>query len=173
MNIVSASLLAALLLTLNGCGEKASNSKTGAVTPAVQVAPVTQMKESKPENVFAKLQAKAEAGDAVAQNNLGWIYTNGHGTPQDYKEAAKWFRLSAAQGNTNAQLALGRMYRSGQGVTQDNVQAQMWLNLAAAKGNNEAQQVRDIAVSHMTPDQIAKAKKMAQDCESSQFKNCG
>lgn len=173
MNIVTVSFLAALLLALGSCGEKAADNKSAAPTPPVQAPPAAQVAEPKSENVFAKLQKDAEAGSADAQNNLGWLYTNGHGAAQDYKEAIKWFRLSAAQGNTNAQLALGRMFRSGQGVTQDNVRAQMWLNLAADKGNSEAQQVRDIAVKHMTPAQIAEAKKMAAECEGSRFRNCG
>lgn len=171
MNILSFSLLAALLLTLDGCGEKASGNKTEAKTEAVTPAALTKV--SKPEEKFAKLRKEAEAGNADAQNNLGWIYSNGHGATQDYQEAAKWFRLAAAQGNANAQLTLGKMYRSGQGVAQDYVRAQMWLTLAAAKGNSEAQQVLDIAAKHMTPAQIAEAKKMAQDCESSNYNKCG
>ena len=34
-------------------------------------------------------------GDAAAQYNLGVLYANGQGVPQDHAEAAKWFRLSA------------------------------------------------------------------------------
>ena len=40
----------------------------------------------------------AEAGDEVAQYNLGIMYENGEGVPQDYKEAVKWYRLAAEQG---------------------------------------------------------------------------
>ena len=29
----------------------------------------------------------AEQGDALAQSNLGFMYQQGHGVPQDYKEA--------------------------------------------------------------------------------------
>ena len=169
MNTLSISLLAALLLTLNGCGEKASGNKTETTTAT----PATLAKVSKPEEKFMKLQKEAEAGNVDAQNNLGWIYSNGHGATKDYQEAAKWYRLAAAQGNASAQLALGRMYGSGQGVTQDPVRAQMWFSLAAAKGDSGAQQVRDIAAKHMTPAQISEAKKMAQDCESSNFNKCG
>ena len=164
MNILSVSLLAALLLTLNGCGEKAS---TEASPPAMAV------NKSKVEDTFSKVQKEAEAGNADAQNNLGWIYSNGHGAPKDDQAAMKWFRLAAAQGNANSQLALGKIYRGGQGVAQDNVRALMWFNLAADKGNADAQQVRALAVGHMTPAQIAEAKKMAIDCESSHFSNCG
>ena len=45
-----------------------------------------------------------------AQYNLGVMYDNGEGVPQDYKEAVKWYRLAAEQGNANAQTNLGNMY---------------------------------------------------------------
>ena len=38
----------------------------------------------------------AEQGDADAQLNLGIMYFNGEGVPQDYVQAHKWFNLAAA-----------------------------------------------------------------------------
>ena len=38
----------------------------------------------------------AEQGNADAQDNLGVMYANGKGVPQDYKIAVKWFKLPAA-----------------------------------------------------------------------------
>jgi TPR repeat protein len=40
----------------------------------------------------------AEQRDASAQYNLGVMYENGQGVPQDYKTAVKWYRLAAEQG---------------------------------------------------------------------------
>ena len=40
----------------------------------------------------------AEQGDAAAQYNLGLMYANGRGVPQDYVEAHKWLNLAATQG---------------------------------------------------------------------------
>ena len=34
------------------------------------------------------------------------MYHEGQGVPQDYKEATKYFRLSAEQGNADAQMVL-------------------------------------------------------------------
>ena len=45
-----------------------------------------------------ELHSRAEQGNAAAQYNLGVMYDNGEGVPQDYAEAAKWYRLAAEQG---------------------------------------------------------------------------
>ena len=37
----------------------------------------------------------AEQGYAPAQHNLGVMYDNGQGVPQDYKEAVRWYLKSA------------------------------------------------------------------------------
>ena len=76
---------------------------------------------------------RAELGSEVAQVNLGFMYYNGQGVPQDDGEAAKWYRLAAEQGNANAQSNLASMYYIGQGVPQDYVQAYMWVDLAASR----------------------------------------
>ena len=53
-----------------------------------------------------------------AQYNLGVMYENGQGVPQDYKTAVKWYRLAAEQGDAGAQFNLGvRTARTG--VPQD------------------------------------------------------
>ena len=61
----------------------------------------------------------AEQGDADAQHNLGFMYGEGRGVPQDYKEAVHWYRRAAAQGHAEAQAKLGQMYGAGWGVPQD------------------------------------------------------
>ena len=40
----------------------------------------------------------AKQGDASAQYNLGVMYGNGQGVPQDYKAALEWYTLAAEQG---------------------------------------------------------------------------
>ena len=67
--------------------------------------------------------SRLQQGDAQAQNNLGVMYENGRGVPQDYDEAVKWYRLAAAQGDADAQNNLGVMYENGRGVPQDNEEA--------------------------------------------------
>ena len=58
----------------------------------------------------------ANQGDSLAQVALGSMYDAGLGTPQNYKEATRWYRLAAEQGNVNAQGFLAFMYYRGRGV---------------------------------------------------------
>lgn len=57
-------------------------------------------------------------------------YAQGEGVPQDYREAAKWYRAAAEQGDTNAQYFLGEMYANGRGVSRDRREAMKWLDMA-------------------------------------------
>ena len=81
----------------------------------------------------------AEEGNAVAQNNLGLMYHNGWGVPQDYKEAVYWYRLAVEQGYAIAQYNLGLMYEKGKGVPQDDKEAAQLYRLAAEQGDVDAQ----------------------------------
>ena len=67
------------------------------------------------------------------------MYDYGQGVAQDYKEALKWYRLSAEQGDALAQFNLGWMYYEGQGVPQDNKEAVKWWRLSAEQRNERAQ----------------------------------
>ena len=42
---------------------------------------------------------------------------------KEYKEAARWFKLTADQGDADGQANLGMMYRDGRGVPQDDAEA--------------------------------------------------
>ena len=44
----------------------------------------------------------ADQGYAIAQYNLGVMYADGRGVPQDYVAAHMWANLAAAQGEENA-----------------------------------------------------------------------
>ncbi len=105
----------------------------------------------------------AEQGDAVAQYNLGAMYDEGLGVPQDSVQAVKWYRKAAEQGHASAQYSLGAMYAQGHGVTQDYVQAHTWFNLAGAQGEKVAVTSRDRVAKRMTPGQIAKAERLARE----------
>ena len=61
-------------------------------------------------NAHKLLSPLAEEGDALAQLFFGVMHEQGQGVPQDYREAAKWYQLSAEQGHACAQIILGHMF---------------------------------------------------------------
>ena len=63
-------------------------------------------------------------GHLEAQLNLGFMYNQGLGVPQDNIEAAKWYRQAAEQGLAEAQAELGTLYFHGLGVPQDFFEAE-------------------------------------------------
>ena len=115
------------------------------------------------EGSFAETKAKAEAGDAEAQIDLGVMYEYGEGVEQDFKEAVKWYRKAAEQGDVNAQYNLGSRYYIGEGVPQDYVTAYAWYNIAAAKGDAQAVTWKDNIAKQLTPAQIAKAEELVKE----------
>lgn len=61
---------------------------------------------------FRLVQPLADAGERGARNAIGVMCFEGHGVPQDYGEAVKWFRRAVDQGNANArQLEPARFTR--------------------------------------------------------------
>ena len=48
---------------------------------------------------------------------MGLAFFTGHKVPQNYSEAAKWYRKAAKQGHREAQLFLARPTRQGQALT--------------------------------------------------------
>jgi hypothetical protein len=78
-------------------------------------------------------------GNASAQNQLGQMYANGRGVPQDLTTARKWYEKAAAQGHAWAQNQLGQLSADGLGVQQDYKKARYWWEQAAAQGVSQAQ----------------------------------
>jgi uncharacterized protein len=77
------------------------------------------------------LKAKAEAGDAKAQLQLGAAYEDGNGVHQNDEQAVNWYRKAAEQGDAEAQNDLGIMYSLGRGVEKSKVEATKWYKRAA------------------------------------------
>jgi len=88
-----------------------------------------------------KLFQQAEAGDMDAQYNLGIMYYNGEGAPQDFGQAMNWFHLAAQQGDADAQFNLGLMIGRGEGVKKDPKISLQWFQKAAEQGHAEAKDI--------------------------------
>ena len=110
-----------------------------------------------------QLLEEAEGGDALAQHQLGMIYSFGQGVPNDEKEAMKWYRKAADQGYVMAQHSIGYAYRTGLGVLKDYVTAYAWYSLSAFNGNEKGQENRDRLAKEMTPEQIAEAQELSKE----------
>lgn len=104
----------------------------------------------------------AERGNPSAQAHLGFMFETGRGVPQNYTEAALWYRRAAEQGNSFAQYSLGLLYDRGHGVPRNIVEASKWLNLAAAGAPARAREarvrIRDAVTQKMTRGEIAQAR---------------
>ena len=87
----------------------------------------------------ARNRKAAEQGNAYAQSNLGVMYENGQGAPQDYATYVTWYIKAVEQGDADAQYNLGFMYENGQGVPQDYATAVKWYTKAAEQGDAVAQ----------------------------------
>lgn len=81
----------------------------------------------------------AEQGYALAQANLGSMYFDGQGVPQDFQEALKWYRKAADQGLASAQFNLGVLYEQHRRAPQDVQEALLWYQKAASQGYAAAQ----------------------------------
>ena len=147
-----------------------------ALSLAVLSSPVQAQDEPPPAQVeetvdvlFTRgIQRRAEQGEAEAQTNLGALHLVGSGVPQDYVEAAAWFRKAAEQGHAGAANLLGERYDLGEGVPQDDVEAHMWLNLAASGSTVSSLRAmfvtaRDRVAERMTPADLSEAQRRARE----------
>ncbi|MFP6810966.1 MAG: tetratricopeptide repeat protein, partial [Pseudohongiellaceae bacterium] len=114
----------------------------------------------------------AGQGSASGQSNLGSMYANGEGVPENDAEAVKWYRLAAEQGYAHAQSNLGSMYDNGRGVPQNNVRAYIWYSVAAAQGHEIATTNRNIISERLTPEQLARGQEIATRCFESDYQDC-
>ena len=82
---------------------------------------------------------RANAGDSIAQYEMGLRYADGEGVPQNYQDAMAWFAKAAENGNSKAQWKLGLGYMKGIGVPHDERKAVVWFKRAANQGDVRAQ----------------------------------
>jgi TPR repeat protein len=83
----------------------------------------------------------AASGNADAAEQIGLLYLNGQGVPQDDDQAQTWFLKAAKEGSGDADVELGLLALNGHGGKGDAVQAMDWFRRGAAAGaaNGEEQ----------------------------------
>jgi TPR repeat protein len=118
-----------------------------------------------------RLQLAAEAGDALAQFNLGIMFDHGmddneHPRVADRGTAIRWFLSAAKQGLPRAQLKLAQTYAGEIKDTTHRVEAAAWF-LRAAEGSSgadqyEAQKGFKRVSAPMSEDEIEAARALAR-----------
>ena len=93
------------------------------------------------------LMQKANAGDAVAQHELGFRFLEGRGFPIDTVKAAYWISKAADQGLPVANFNLGLLYHHGWGVPWNPFTAYRRFEHAAAKNTPEALHILGLLVT--------------------------
>jgi TPR repeat protein len=98
---------------------------------------------------------------AHAAAQLGIMYEQGKGVPQNYRYAVGLYRRSAETGNPTGQYQLGLAYLNGTGVARDSVLAYALFNLAAVSGNEQAIAKRGEMLTLLSKVQLAEGQAIA------------
>lgn len=120
------------------------------VLPSAAQRSVAEIKARNPD--MQSLIARAQAGDATAQFELGRRYEDGKGVRQDNAKAVEWFRKAAEQGNSQGQNSLGVMYADGRGVKRNKHEAVHWYRMAADNGLPEG--FYNLAISYFNAEGV-------------------
>lgn len=99
----------------------------------------------------AVLIQQAQSGDAGAQYLLGFLYAEGRQVPQDWTQAAYWYRAAALAGDADAQIALAVLYEEGRGVPHNPEKALFWYRQAALQANGWAQLFLSLRLAETQP----------------------
>src|SRR5438045_2798451 len=100
-----------------------------------------------------EVKAKAEAGDAESEVELGLRYDKGEGVAKDQAEAVKWYRKAAEQNYAKAQYNLADCFDTGEGVAKDQVEAVKWYRKAAEQNYATAQE--NLGVCYVSGEGVA------------------
>jgi uncharacterized protein len=100
------------------------------------------------EALFGKLAVRAGAGSAEAEYNLGMLYNNGIGTPQNPRLAFQWFERAANAGDPLGSYKVGCYYAGQfQDVVPADSQRALANKLVAAKAGYMLAQ-HDVAIAY-------------------------
>lgn len=101
--------------------------------------PVRETSSAREVPNVAEIRRAAEQGDPEAQTQLGTLYQQGDGVPEDDAEGVAWYRRAAGQGYADAQFLLGFVYSNGEGVPLDDAESLASFRRAAEQGHDAAQ----------------------------------
>lgn len=100
---------------------------------------VSAMRAGDYAEAYCIMRPLAEAGDADAQYNIGWMYLNGYGLRTNDNLALQWWEKASAQGHSDASFSIGMLYSLGDGeVPRDLNKAIDYYLLALKDGQEDA-----------------------------------
>jgi hypothetical protein len=100
---------------------------------------------------------RPESGGARPEFELGRVFAEGRGVPQDNRVAERWFLKASELGDAEAQYRLALLLRGVDGVNRDDIEAFRWFHRAADHGNAAA--MAELGTSYLkglgvSPDQV-------------------
>ena len=90
------------------------------------------------ERALAAYKIGAEGGDAICENQLGYMLQHGRGIDVDYEQALVWYEKAAAQDHPSANANLGIMALRGLGQTPSCRRARKHIQRAIDLGSPDA-----------------------------------
>ena len=131
----------------------------------------------------------AELGDADASYNLYIAYDQGlAGLQKNQENAFKYLLMAAEAGHQDSQHMAGMRFLMGTGVASNKILGYMWIEIAAFSDTfkiqpsvvgayprqmfsiEDSQDILDALSEEMSPEQISRAKELARECVSKDFK---
>ncbi len=121
--------------------------------------PYRLIAENKYDEALPILRERVDSNDAQAQGQLGMLYYEGKGVPEDHGKAAEWMQRSAEGGNADSQYMLAWFHYKGIGVPQDYAKTFEWAEKSWNQGNANAATLlaRLHRLGHGTPQNYSKA----------------
>ena len=109
------------------------------------------------------LLQSAKGGNPSAMLEMGMRYESGVGAEQNFIMALDWYRKASAAGNEVASFNIATMYILGAGVPKDLVRGYAWYMHSDKLGSAAAPARLERLNKLLTPDDIARAKKLAAE----------
>ena len=83
---------------------------------------------------FKLIKPAADAGNFLAEYQLGLMYDFGQGIRENNAEALDWYRKAANKNDPRAEVALAQRLMDGRDIARDQAGAISWYRKAAAQG---------------------------------------
>lgn len=115
------------------------------------------------------MEAAAEGGSSVAQNELGLAALDGqHGIDVDFALARRWLEQAEAGGDAYAPFNLARLYNLGLGVEQSDAETRRYLRIAVERGHHGAMCSMAMLILNDRPPDMGEVVRLRQAAQASE-----